>query len=115
MCELNAMKCHQIINLRHHYFTPRIIQILGQMDYVIGILRLLFQNGVSNFQFIIFCCYLPPEESPAVALMIASLPIYLNRYIHNYVDIYFICCDLNGRIGNNDDFARDVDHPQRDE
>ena len=31
------------------------------MDIIPG---LLFQDKVSNFQFIIFCCYLPPEDSP---------------------------------------------------
>ena len=76
-----------------------------------GILGLLFQDKVSNFQFIIFCCYLLPEDPPWGRDSDSFYAHLLGQiYIHNYVDTYFICGDLNGRIGNHNDFTRDVDH-----
>ena len=76
-----------------------------------GILGLLFQGEVSNFQFIIFCCYLPPEDSPWGHDSDSFYAHLLDQiYIHNYVDTYFIFGDPNGRIGNHSDFTRDVDH-----
>ena len=75
-----------------------------------GILGLLFQDKVSNFQFIIFCCYLPPEDSLWGRDSDSFYAHLLGQiYIHNYVDTYFICGDLNGHTGNHDDFTRDVD------
>ena len=75
-----------------------------------GILGLLFQDKVSNFQFIIFCCYLPPEDSPWGRDSDSFYAHLLGQiHIQNYVDTYFICGDLNGHIGNHDDFTRDVD------
>ena len=75
-----------------------------------GILGILFQHKVSNFQFIVFSCYLPPENSPWGRDATAFFNHLLGQiYFHNYVDSVFICTDINGRTGGLSDFVPSVD------
>ena len=75
------------------------------MDGILGLL----------FHFIILCCFLLPEDSPWGCDSDSFYAHLLDQiYIYNYVNTYFICGDLNGSIGNRDDFTRDADHlPER--
>ena len=70
---------------------------------------LVFYFGITNtdHQFIVFSCYLPHENSPwgrnNEGFLVSQI------YLHNYVGLYFLCGDINGCIGNLDDFARNID------
>ena len=76
-----------------------------------GILGVLFEHKVTDYQFIIFSCYLPPEDSPWGQDSDMFFGHLLGEiYANNYVDNYFICGDLNGRIGNMRDYTPDVDN-----
>ena len=75
-----------------------------------GILGILFQHNTTDHQFIVFSCYLPPENSPWGRNSEGFYSHLVSQiYFHNYVDLYFLCGDVNDRIGNLDDFARNVD------
>ena len=76
-----------------------------------GILGMLFQHKFTGFQFIVFSCYLPPEESPWGRDSTAYFGHLLSQvYFHNYVDCVFICTDTNGRTGGLGDYVSAVDH-----
>ena len=65
-----------------------------------GILGLLFRYEISGFQFIVFSCYLPPEDSPSGRGNTAYFGTLLSQIsFHNYVDCIFICTDTNCRTG----------------
>ena len=75
-----------------------------------GILALHFQHKISDFQFILFSCYLPPEDSPWGRDSTSFYGHLLSQiYFHNYVDCVFICTDNNGRTGDTQDYMSDVD------
>ena len=76
-----------------------------------GILSVLFQHKSSEYQFIVFGCYLPPEDSPWGRDSDAFYGHLLGQiYLHNYVDNYYVCGDLNGRIGSSNDFNPATDN-----
>ena len=75
-----------------------------------GILALHFQHKISDFQFILFSCYLPPEDSPWGRDSTSFYGHLLSQiYFHNYADCVFICTDNNGRTGDTQDYISDVD------
>ena len=80
-----------------------------------GILAILFQHKVSNFMFIIYSCYLPPENSPWGRDADGYFGHLLSLiYYHNYVDCHFICGDLNSKTGALNDAIDEIDTvPQR--
>ena len=66
-----------------------------------GILGVLFKHKHSERQFIVYSCYLPPENSSWGRADTAFFDHLLSQiYLHNYVDSVFICADMNARIGN---------------
>ena len=75
-----------------------------------GILGVLFTHKTSDMQFLVFSCYLPPEESPwgrDSNTFYAQLLSYVYLYCH--CDHIFICGDFNSRIGKAADYISDVD------
>ena len=80
-----------------------------------GILALLFKDKVTSFCFALYCCYLPPENSPYGRDNTAFFTHLLSLiYLHSYVDCYFTCGDYNARISNRQDAISSIDDiPQR--
>ena len=76
-----------------------------------GILCIKFENVEDKSSFIVCSCYLPPENSPygrdAVSFYAHLLSlIYLYK---SAVNGFYICGDLNSRIGNMSDIVGDID------
>ena len=69
-----------------------------------GILGVLFKHKHTDRQFIVYSCYLPPENSSWGRADTAFFDHLLSQiYLHSYADSVFICADMNARIGNVDD------------
>ena len=74
-----------------------------------GILGLLFSRKQGSGSFIIFSCYLPPQESPwSDATIFYSHLMYKMQEFYFISDV-FICGDLNFRVGTYKDFIESVD------
>jgi hypothetical protein len=75
-----------------------------------GILGVKFTNKISKYVFIIFSCYLAPDNSPYgrnTAEYFGHLIAQL--YIHSECDQIYFCGDFNGRLGNMKDVVVDID------
>ena len=60
-----------------------------------GILCLLFKDKGTEFCFTVYCCYLPPENSPYGRDSTGFFAHLLSQiYLNTYVDAPFICDDL---------------------
>ena len=75
-----------------------------------GIIGIELTSKSSEFTIVLFCCYLPPENSvwgrdPTTFFS----HLIAQTYLHQHSDIFLICGDLNGRIGNVDDLADSID------
>ena len=74
-----------------------------------GILGVEFKNKFTEYTFIVYSCYLPPENSTwsnsdeFFGHMIAQL------YTNSYADAVYLCGDFNCRIGNSLDIAVGID------
>ena len=79
-----------------------------------GILVVLFQDKQSDFSFIIFSCYLPPEGSVYANATNFFAHILTLLYLHQDTDLMFICGDFNGRIGKHTDVSNIDDLPSRE-
>ncbi len=81
-----------------------------------GILGLKFTDKVSGYNFIIYACYLAPDNSPYgknSTEFFGHLTAQL--YLNNDADQIYLCGDLNGRVGNLEDTVPGIDHlPQRE-
>ena len=93
--------------VRSILFLDYRIEIIEKYDGIIG---LLFQHKVSEYSFVIFSCYLPPENSPwgrdASAFFCRLLSLI---YQFSEVDAIYIGGDVNARIGNLEDFIPTID------
>ena len=75
-----------------------------------GILGILFKDKVSEYCFTVFCCYLPPENSPHGRDSNAFFTHLLSmRYLHSYVDSFFILGDFNSRVSDKKDSISAID------
>ena len=75
-----------------------------------GILGLQFISLSSPYCFVIFTCYLPPETSPwgrDASVFFGHLLSYMYTYAD--VDATYVCGDVNGRIGNWEDYVKEID------
>ena len=98
--------------VRSSLFQYYSIEIIEKDDGIIG---LLFEHKLSEYNFVIFSCYLPPENSPwgrdASAFFCRLLSLV---YQFSEVDAIYIGGDINARIGNLEDFIPTIDSiPQR--
>ena len=74
-----------------------------------GILGVLFTHKITDYQFIIFTCYLPPQESPWGRDENAFYSHLLGQiYLHNYVDCVNFSGDVNERVGKLDEILYDL-------
>ena len=76
-----------------------------------GIMGLNLKNKHTDYIFVVFCCYLPPERSPwgrESTLFYSHLLTQL--YECQDVDCVVMCGDVNGRIGNLKDFVDGLDN-----
>ena len=75
-----------------------------------GILAIKCTNKFTDFCFVLYCCYLPPENShrgwDAVDFYAHLLS---DLYLHEYCDMVLLCGDFNSRVGNVQDYITDVD------
>lgn len=75
-----------------------------------GILGLRFVHNVSDYTFVVFSCYLPPENSPWGRDATAFFSHLLAQtYLFADVDDLFMCGDVNARTGNLSDYVPDID------
>lgn len=75
-----------------------------------GILGVKFTNKISDYVFVVFSCYLPPESSPWGRDASSFFSHLLTQiYIQYDTDSIFICGNLNARISNILDFDKDLD------
>ena len=69
-----------------------------------GILGVLFKDKISDYSFTVFCCYLPPENSPYGRDSTAFFTHLLTMvYLHSYADNCFTFGDFNGRVSDQND------------
>ena len=76
-----------------------------------NILGVKFSDKVSDFTFIIYSCYFPPEGANRgrdVDDMFAHLVNQL--YIYSDIEHIYLCGDFNARVGNKVDFIPDIDN-----
>ena len=80
-----------------------------------GIFGVQFSNKQSNYVFIVFSCYLPPEGYTRGHDGTTFYSHLLNQaYIHADVDALYIVGDLNSRLSNDYNFIAEVDNkPKR--
>ena len=62
-----------------------------------GILGLLFSRKQGSWSFIIFSCYLPPQESPWSDATNFYSHLMFKMQEFNFISDVFICGDLNSR------------------
>ena len=74
-----------------------------------GILAAEFKSKFSGCNFIIFCCYLPPTNSPWAKPTTFFGYLLSQLYLHDKADLILICGDFNARIGKETDLAN-FDH-----
>ena len=75
-----------------------------------GLLGVKFTNKITDFTFVVYSCYLPPESSERGRDSIAYYAHLLSdMYFHDDCDMIFIAGDLNSRLGTILDYIPDVD------
>ena len=74
-----------------------------------GILGVQFHDKQSEFRFIIFSCYSPPEGSTYANATNLSGHLLSQMYLYHDADSIFICGDCNGSTGNLSDVT-DLDN-----
>ena len=74
-----------------------------------GILAAEFKSKFSECNFIIFCCYLPPINSPWAEPTKFFGHLLSQLYLHDKGDLILMCGDFNARIGKETDLAN-FDH-----
>ena len=94
--------------VKHELLKLYKIRIIDQ-DFD-GILGLLFTHKHSNMTFIVYSCYLAPEESPWGRNSTSFYAHLLTQvYMYTHVDHILICGDLNSRTGSMKDYIEDID------
>ena len=78
-----------------------------------GILGVEFKSKFFESNFIVFCCYLPPVNSPWAEPTNFFGHLLSQLYLHNNADLIIICGDFNARIGKEIDFANFDKIPNR--
>lgn len=76
-----------------------------------GILGIKSKNRISDFEFIMFACYLPPECSNRRSDAQGFYTHLLTQiYLNCDSDALFVMGDLNSRIGKLNDIPQDIDN-----
>ena len=70
-----------------------------------GILAVEFRSKSSEYRFILFCCYLPPVNSPWSEPTKFFSHLISQLYLHHKAELILICGDFNARIGEETDLA----------
>ena len=79
-----------------------------------GILGIQLSHKCTEFKITVICCYLPPQNSPWGRDSISFFAHIAQLLYAHDTDLFFICGDLNGRIGNmNDVLLNTEDIPSR--
>ena len=63
-----------------------------------GILGIEFRNKYTDFIFVVFTCYLPPENSPWENSTEFFGHLISQVYMSSYADLVFLCGDYNARV-----------------
>lgn len=74
-----------------------------------GILGLLFKHVDTEYSFINYVCYLPPDKSAWSNPTDFYGHLTSQLYLNNDVDVIYLCGDFNSRIGSRDDIIVGVD------
>jgi hypothetical protein len=75
-----------------------------------GILGVKFVDKVTQFSFLIYVCYLPPEDSPYSKQTTDYFGHLISElYLNNDVDVVIFCGDYNARISSMNDIVEEFD------
>ena len=75
-----------------------------------GILGLQFKHLQSDYCFVVFTCYLPPEMSPWGRDASGFFSHLLSQiYLCSHTDAVYVSGDFNSRVGNLDDYLKEID------
>ena len=75
-----------------------------------GILGVELTHKMTHRNVVIFCAYLPPENSPYGRDSTGFFSHILSKcYYYNNCDVFCLCGDLNARTGKLNDFVPDID------
>ncbi len=84
--------------------------ICSMDDNVEGILGVKFVNKETEYNFVIFACYIAPHDSPYRKDVTEILGhLIAQMYLINDSDQIYLCGDYNGRIGNMTDVVHEID------
>lgn len=76
-----------------------------------GILGIEFVNKHSDFSFVIYCCYLSPDNSVWGRDPTSFFSHLITQlYVTQDHDLVFLCGDLNGRVGKMHDTVNEIDN-----
>ena len=76
-----------------------------------GILGVKFVKNDADVSFIVYCCYLPPDNSPYGRNATDFFGHLITQmYINSEVNYMFFCGDINGRIGDLSDVVDVIDN-----
>ena len=68
-----------------------------------GILVVQFKSKINDTKFVLFCCYLPPANSPWAEPTTFFNHLLTQLYVHKTADLILLCGDFNARIGREND------------
>ena len=60
---------------------------------------------MTNYTFIIYCCYLPPDKSELGSCTNFFEHVITRFYMHSYADCVYVCGDFNVCTGSRIDVA----------
>ncbi len=106
----NAPKLHGSVGMlikKDLYLNSNIFSIDNNVE---GILGMPFVNMATEYNFVIFPCYIAPHDSPYGKDVIKILGhLIAQMYLFNDSDQIYLCGDYNGRIGNLTDIVHEID------
>ena len=78
------------------------------MDGIIGI---KCSHKIVDLTFAVYCCYLPPEDSPWGRDSDAFFGHLLAQmYLNSHLDHLFVCGDVNAKLGTLVDYIEGIDN-----
>lgn len=112
---VNAPKIHGGVGILIKDELYNIYSIVTVDKTIDGLLGVKFTDKETQHDFVVFACYLAPDNSPYGRNQTEFLGHLITQlYIHNECDQIFICGDFNGRIGELADCIEGIDNlPKR--
>ena len=95
--------------IKAYLFSIFEIEIVDKL--VDGIIGIRFTHKPSDYSFVLFSCYLPPEMSHWGRDASSFFAHLLSQiYLFSHLDAIYVCGDVNSRIGGLSDYLNEVDN-----